>query len=172
MRTQVITDELREDLNVSSGNIGGGSESSKKKVSLKEFWARQKAKEEQKLRNLERIKLYAETDQRTPQLNPRSLQLATKQRPGDFMSRLQQNVERIVQRQEELEHKRETLHPECTFAPHINTKSKVLTPRSIDDMSRGDLLKLETKRVCDGQRSERGGGWGVVQMSENAGMSE
>jgi hypothetical protein len=47
----------------------------------------------------------------------------------------------------ELEQKRTTLPAECTFAPQINGKSKSMTPRSHDDMSRGDSIKIETKRV-------------------------
>ncbi len=89
---------------------------------------------------------YAESDMSMPQLNRKSLQLASKQYPIDFLDRVQQTTSAVKQKHEELKVKRETVPSECTFSPQINHKSKQLTPRSLDDMSLGDAFKVESKR--------------------------
>lgn len=64
---------------------------------MTEFMARQRAREEQRQRNLERIKMYAETDQGHPQLNRRSIEMAARNNPTEFLARVQQNVEKMTQ---------------------------------------------------------------------------
>jgi hypothetical protein len=81
-----------------------------------------------------------------PQLNRKSLQMASKQYPVDFLERVHQTTSAVKQKHEELSLRRELVPSECTFAPHINHKSKKMTPRSLVDMSFGDALKVETKR--------------------------
>lgn len=80
-----------------------------------------------------------------PQLCRKSLELAEQSNVKSILERSQSEPKRA-------EHtaltRRSEVHrdPNCTFRPKINPTSKLLAPRSFDDLSVGDALKRETNQ--------------------------
>ena len=98
----------------------------------------------------------------TPNLNRRSLKLAKESQSGTFLQRVAKDALKKEHKAMQIK-AANALDPECTFAPQINEKSKELAPRSVVELSRGDMLKresaqrlmrLKSEQVCRGRDSE------------------
>eukprot|EP01035_Chromulina_nebulosa_P018011 gene18011-23649_t len=91
------------------------------------------------------------TPQFQPELCTRSLILSEATTRGEFLER----VERDVSRRKDKENKiKSNVIPSYTFQPKINEKSLKLRSRSVQDMSRGDLLKKETNNRINREKIE------------------
>lgn len=79
----------------------------------------------------------------TPSVNRRSIRMAEQTKKGDFLNRVQQDVLRREQVTSKIS--AQTVDSECSFKPELSRRSQKMRPRSVYEMSRGDLHKKETK---------------------------
>lgn len=90
----------------------------------------------------------------TPNLNRRSLKLAKESQSGTFLQRVAKDALKKEHKSMQIK-AANALDPECTFAPQINEKSKELAPRSVVELSRGDMLKRESAQRLMRLKSEQ-----------------
>jgi hypothetical protein len=79
-----------------------------------------------------------------PQLCRKSLKMAKENLNSSFLERTRQAAMRKEQANMQRKAHARASDPEHTFQPRINSSSRRLPPRSVDDMSRGDAMRRET----------------------------
>jgi hypothetical protein len=136
---------------------GGGAgamtaeEKQRRQSQFSEFIGRQ----EQSLIRKERNKVQVEknvTPHFTPKICRHSSQIVRQNSQADFLERMEQAT--IKKNDNEI--KRQSLldSATCTFQPKITKKSEKLRPRSSFEMSKGDMMKIESKKTSIAQRRE------------------
>ncbi|KAF4043435.1 hypothetical protein GN244_ATG04305 [Phytophthora infestans] len=109
---------------------------------FRNFIERQKFHEQARHKRIELTKQQLTPDYK-PTINKKSLALMGNGRKGDFLER----ISSYALRKEHGNVKKKTVRstdPNCTFKPAINQASTKRKPRSITELSRGDLLRRET----------------------------
>ncbi|KAF1774489.1 hypothetical protein GQ600_10281 [Phytophthora cactorum] len=109
---------------------------------FKNFIERQKFHEQARHKRIELTKQQL-TPGYKPTINKKSLAMMENGRKGDFLER----ISSYALRKEHDNVKKKTVRstdPNCTFKPAINQASTKRKPRSITELSRGDLLRRET----------------------------
>ncbi|KAE9351825.1 hypothetical protein PR003_g4697 [Phytophthora rubi] len=109
---------------------------------FKNFIERQKFHEQARSKRIELTKQQL-TPGYKPTINKKSLAMMENGRKGDFLER----ISTYALRKEHDNVKKKTVRssdPNCTFKPAINQASTKRKPRSITELSRGDLLRRET----------------------------
>ncbi|EGZ25777.1 hypothetical protein PHYSODRAFT_482583 [Phytophthora sojae] len=109
---------------------------------FKNFIERQKFHEQARTKRIELTKQQL-TPGYKPAINKKSLAMMENGRKGDFLER----ISTYALRKEHDNVKKKTVRssdPNCTFKPAINQASTKRKPRSITELSRGDLLRRET----------------------------
>ncbi|KAG7385348.1 hypothetical protein PHYPSEUDO_001562 [Phytophthora pseudosyringae] len=109
---------------------------------FKNFIERQRFHEQARHKRIEQTKQQL-TPGYKPTINKKSLAMMENGRKGDFLER----ISTYALRKEHDNVKKKTVRstdPNCTFKPAINQASIKRKPRSITELSRGDLLRRET----------------------------
>eukprot|EP00644_Phytophthora_capsici_P014264 jgi/Phyca11/13343/fgenesh1_pg.PHYCAscaffold_3_\ len=109
---------------------------------FKNFIERQRFHEQARHKRIELTKQQL-TPGYKPTINKKSLAMMENGRKGDFLER----ISSYALRKEHDNIKKKTVRsadPNCTFKPAINQASTKRKPRSITELSRGDLLRRET----------------------------
>uniref|UniRef100_H3GSK6 Uncharacterized protein n=1 Tax=Phytophthora ramorum TaxID=164328 RepID=H3GSK6_PHYRM len=109
---------------------------------FKDFIERQRFHEQARHKRIELTKQQL-TPGYKPTINKKSLAMMENGRKGDFLER----ISTYALRKEHDNVKKKTVRssdPNCTFKPAINQASIKRKPRSITELSRGDLLRRET----------------------------
>ncbi|KAF0715133.1 Aste57867_3549 [Aphanomyces stellatus] len=123
----------------SAGSVGDADE---RKTRFDEFMQRQQAQERERQRKLDDARRHGAFEFK-PEINKKSSEIMQQGRKGDFIER----VAKYALRKEHEKLKKKSIKlqdPQCTFKPKINDVSAKRTPRSVTELSRGDLLKKET----------------------------
>ncbi|KAL3665952.1 hypothetical protein V7S43_008751 [Phytophthora oleae] len=127
-------------------SVDGGERSHEQKEErarqFKNFIERQKFHEQARHKRIELTKQQL-TPGYKPTINKKSLAMMENGRKGDFLER----ISTYALRKEHDNVKKKTVRssdPNCTFKPAINQTSTKRKPRSITELSRGDLLRRET----------------------------
>ncbi|DAZ99571.1 TPA: hypothetical protein N0F65_001399 [Lagenidium giganteum] len=110
--------------------------------SFQSFLERQQFHEQARRKRIEMTKQHLKPEHR-PTINKKSLSMMENGRRGDFLER----ITKYALRKEHDTVKMKTVRvsdPNCTFKPQINTTSARRKPRSVTELSRGDLLRRET----------------------------
>ncbi|OWZ16760.1 hypothetical protein PHMEG_0009399 [Phytophthora megakarya] len=110
---------------------------------FKNFIERQKFHEHARHKRIEMTKQQLTSGPYKPTINKKSLAMMENGRKGDFLER----ISSYALRKEHDNIKKKTVRssdPNCTFKPTINQMSTRRKPRSITELSRGDLLRRET----------------------------
>lgn len=126
----------------SADSKGEGGEKQINNKGIKQFLGRQEQSAIRKQRHLQESSkaLYSKSDFQ-PKLCKKSAEIANKNHKGEFLER----VERDVLRRSDHEVRAAVIPDEaCTFQPAITAKAEQGRPRTVYEMSRGDLLKRET----------------------------
>lgn len=108
---------------------------------FEKFLARQNQKEMRKQLKLEQVAQQC-TSSHTPKLCKKSLKMASKTKPGDFLERVANDA--LKKENDFLRKKARAADPECTFQPRITDHAKKKPARSLVELSRGDSLRRET----------------------------
>ncbi|KAK1935207.1 hypothetical protein P3T76_010973 [Phytophthora citrophthora] len=127
-------------------SVDGGDQSQEQKEErarqFKNFIERQRFHEQARHKRIELTKQQL-TPGYKPTINKKSLAMMENGRKGDFLER----ISSYALRKEHDNVKKRTIRsadPNCTFKPAINQTSTKRKPRSITELSRGDLLRRET----------------------------
>ncbi|KAG3178926.1 hypothetical protein PC128_g16174 [Phytophthora cactorum] len=127
-------------------SVDGGEQTQESKEErarqFKNFIERQKFHEQARHKRIELTK-HQLTPGYKPTINKKSLAMMENGRKGDFLER----ISSYALRKEHDNVKKKTVRstdPNCTFKPAINQASTKRKPRSITELSRGDLLRRET----------------------------
>ncbi|KAH9095931.1 hypothetical protein Ae201684P_010140 [Aphanomyces euteiches] len=121
-----------------------GEAEAERKQKFQEFIRRQLAQEHERQRKLEEARKNRALAFK-PNINKKSNEIMQQGRKGDFIER----VAKYALRKEHEKLKKKSIKlmdPQCTFKPKINDVSAKRTPRSVTELSRGDLLKRETSQ--------------------------
>ncbi|KAG7396304.1 hypothetical protein PHYBOEH_002485 [Phytophthora boehmeriae] len=109
---------------------------------FKNFIERQKFHEQARHKRIEQTKQQL-TPGYKPTINKKSLAMMENGRKGDFLARISSYA--LRKEHENIKKKAiRTMNPNYTFKPAINQTSAKRKPRSITELSRGDLLRRET----------------------------
>ncbi|ETN02240.1 hypothetical protein PPTG_16491 [Phytophthora nicotianae INRA-310] len=127
-------------------SVDGGDQTQESKEErarqFKNFIERQEFHEQARHKRIEQTKQQL-TPGYKPTINKKSLAMMENGRKGDFLER----ISSYALRKEHDNVKKKTVRstdPNCTFKPAINQASTKRKPRSITELSRGDLLRRET----------------------------
>ncbi|CAK4678906.1 unnamed protein product [Aphanomyces euteiches] len=142
----VISDRRtqNEDSRPQSDASCSGEAEAERKQKFQEFIRRQLAQEHERQRKLEEARKNRALAFK-PNINKKSNEIMQQGRKGDFIER----VAKYALRKEHEKLKKKSIKlmdPQCTFKPKINDVSAKRTPRSVTELSRGDLLKRETSQ--------------------------
>ena len=87
-----------------------------------------------------------------PKLCKKSIELSSRTTKGQFLERVERDV---LSRNDNALRAAISADENCTFAPHINTKSEKMRSRTVFEMSRGDMLKRDTTNRMMRLRSDQ-----------------
>mmetsp|Transcript_22203 Transcript_22203/g.32306 ORF Transcript_22203/g.32306 Transcript_22203/m.32306 type:complete len:754 (-) Transcript_22203:158-2419(-) len=88
-----------------------------------------------------------------PRVNRKSTRIVQESQKGGFMDRVQQDVVRREMTSQKITGR--AVDSECSFQPELSTKAQRMRPRSVYEMSRGDLHKRETNQRILRLRTEQ-----------------
>ncbi|TMW66095.1 hypothetical protein Poli38472_003860 [Pythium oligandrum] len=126
----------------SAGGVASDDEKNERSRRFDDFLERQQFHEQARRKKLETTQQQLVPPHK-PSINKKSLMMMENGRKGDFLER----ITKYAIRKEQDTVKKKTVRvsdPNCTFKPTINTYSAKRQPRSVTELSRGDLLRRET----------------------------
>lgn len=134
----------------SSGSMSK-EELNAKKQSFITFLARQQQSVAHKEKKVE---LYQEkhTPKFTPKICKKSIELMDANTRGEFLDRVDKDS---IKRKDDNALNKSSEMAKCTFKPQISEKSTKLRPRSVHEMSNGDLLKRRSNQQIMQMRNEQ-----------------